>query len=311
MNLSFNTSPKMLLCIAAMILAVLLFCAFKVNTNPSGVALTGFIFSCVALAVLALYTKIDVVIQVLRDDLEPKTGGTLGPNVAGVQRDHRNDLEYSLVHALAPHLVNTKNADELGTFIRDVVNSIQGHSQKWGMAALSESVEAYQASQHKHLDAAKQGLQSSVQRTAAAWEGITNIAGAGPHKCLVHGVAACACSQAADDLAHSAGFQLDQRAEAEIVEAGLTAPRVTAEQIQALMEKLIWVYDQPEGTTSTFAHAYLGRFYLATGHSACVSPENFNAALGVKYAREQGEVKVRDKLWELEGYKLHSAIAGQ
>lgn len=158
-NLSFNTSPKMLLCIAAVILAVLLFCAFKVNTNPSGIALTGFIFSCVALAVLALFTKIDVVIQVLRDDLEPKTGGTLGSSVVGVQRDHRNDLEYSLVHALAPHLVNTKSAPELGAFIRDVANSIQGQSQKGGMAALSESVEAYQAMQ------AKQGLQSSVQRT--------------------------------------------------------------------------------------------------------------------------------------------------
>lgn len=101
-----------------------------------------------------------------------------------------------------------------------------------------------------------------------------------------------------------AGAMADHRADAEIVAAGLTAPRVTAEQIQALMAQLIWVYDQPEGTTSTFAHAYLGRFYLATGHSACVSPQNFNAELGMKYAREQGEAKARDKLWELEGYKL-------
>jgi hypothetical protein len=53
-------------------------------------------------------------ILALLKQLEPKTGGTLGPNVVGVQRDHRNDLEYSLVHALAPHLVNTKSAPELG-----------------------------------------------------------------------------------------------------------------------------------------------------------------------------------------------------
>lgn len=102
----------------------------------------------------------------------------------------------------------------------------------------------------------------------------------------------------------------DRDSEAEIVAAGLTAPRVTSEQIQALMEKLTWSYEQPEGTTSTFAHAYLGRFYVATGHSACVSPENFNAELGMKYAREQAEVKARDKLWELEGYKLFAAQAG-
>lgn len=109
----------------------------------------------------------------------------------------------------------------------------------------------------------------------------------------------------------SAGIQSDVLTEAEIVSAGLTAPRVTAEQIQALMNKLIWVYDQPEGTTSTFAHAYLGRFYLVTGHSACVSPENFDAAKGVKYAREQGEAKARDKLWELEGYALFKQLNSQ
>lgn len=104
--------------------------------------------------------------------------------------------------------------------------------------------------------------------------------------------------------------QRSQRTEAEIVAPGLTAPRVTAEQINALMDTVTWRYEQPEGTTSTFAHAFLGRFYLATGHSACVSPENFNADLGMKYAREQAEGKARDKLWELEGYKLFAAQAG-
>lgn len=104
--------------------------------------------------------------------------------------------------------------------------------------------------------------------------------------------------------------QRTQRAEAEIVALGLTAPRVTAAQINALMDTVTWRYEQPEGTTSTFAHAFLGRFYLATGHSACVSPENFNADLGMKYAREQAEGKARDKLWELEGYKLFAAQAG-
>lgn len=93
--------------------------------------------------------------------------------------------------------------------------------------------------------------------------------------------------------------------------AGLTAPSVTAPQIQALMEKLIWVYDQPEGTTTTFAHAYLGRFYVASGFSGCVSPENFDAAKGMKYAREQAEGKAREKLWELEGYKLYAGMSTQ
>lgn len=93
--------------------------------------------------------------------------------------------------------------------------------------------------------------------------------------------------------------------------AGMAGPSVTGEQIQALMAQLIWVYDQPEGTTSTFAHAYLGRFYLTTGYSACVSPENFDAAKGMKYAREQAEGKARDKLWELEGYALFKQLNNQ
>lgn len=176
MNLSFNTPPKMLLCIAAVILAVLLFCAFKMNTNPSGIALTGFILSCMALAVLALFTKIDVVIQVLRDDLEPKTGGTLGPSVVGVQRDHRNDLEYSLVHALAPHLVNTKSAPELGAFIRDVANSIQGRGCQVHTEVCTCGPNAgctnCPAGGGQRLQAAQDGLSQSAARTAEAWAGV-------------------------------------------------------------------------------------------------------------------------------------------
>lgn len=123
-------------------------------------------------------------------------------------------------------------------------------------------------------------------------------------------VGGCTCGPNEGCIAcASSGAQADQAAEAEIVAAGLTAPRVTKDQIELLMGKLIWRYEQPEGTTSTFAHAFLGRFYLATGHSACVSPENFNAELGMKYAREQAEGKARDKLWELEGYKLWASQA--
>lgn len=109
----------------------------------------------------------------------------------------------------------------------------------------------------------------------------------------------------------SPGAKADQRMESEITAAGLDAPRVTADQIQALMDRVVFRYEHPDGTTSTFAHAFLGGFYLATGHSACVSPENYKPALGQKYAREQAEPKARDKLWELEGYALHKQLAAQ
>ena len=102
--------------------------------------------------------------------------------------------------------------------------------------------------------------------------------------------------------------QADQAAEAEIVAAGLTAPRVTADHIQALMDKLTWRYEYEAGSRHTFAHAFLGDFYIATGHNAPISRENFDAHLGIKYAKEQAEPKARDKLWELEGYALHSKL---
>lgn len=85
--------------------------------------------------------------------------------------------------------------------------------------------------------------------------------------------------------------------------------KVTPEQINALRQRVTLVTDQPEGTTSTFVHAYLdGKFFLATGHSACVDPANFNAAMGVDYATERALAAVENKLWELEGYALYKAI---
>jgi len=104
----------------------------------------------------------------------------------------------------------------------------------------------------------------------------------------------------------------DQQTEQAILVAGLTAPRVTPAQINALMDKVIYVSNIPEGTTSTFVHAYLpaktGRFWLATGHSACVSPDNFNPGIGHGIAMRKAQDAAKDKLWELEGYALFKEL---
>jgi len=39
-------------------------------------------------------------------------------------------------------------------------------------------------------------------------------------------------------------------------------------------------------------------------HSACVDPKNYNEKLGVELC----EKKIKDKLWELEGYKLQCEL---
>lgn len=260
MNLKFDLSPRKILGIAMALLVVLLVCAYKVNTNPSGISLTGVIFASVALAVLALFAKIDVGVEVLRSELEPKVGYAphASPPVEPYpQRPHRYDLEHALVHALSPGLVSRMGGKEIGEYIRTATDAILSG-----------------------------GLPSAK-----------SLCTCGPNQ----GCIACA----------SSGAQADRTAEAEILDKGLTAPRVTAEQVQALMNKLTWRYEHEAGSRHTFAHAFLGDFYIATGHNAPISRENFNAELGMKYAREQAEGKARDKLWELEGYKLMRELKGE
>lgn len=84
------------------------------------------------------------------------------------------------------------------------------------------------------------------------------------------------------------------------------APRVTKDQIDALMDRVTYVtVQQPGDTTSTFVHAYLdGSFFLATGFSACVNKENFNAEIGERLAKGNAAKQAENKLWELEGYRL-------
>lgn len=92
------------------------------------------------------------------------------------------------------------------------------------------------------------------------------------------------------------------------LQAIAVAPRVTKAQIDAKAALLTYRFEQPADTTSTFAHAYLGSFYLASGHSACVSKENYNQEIGERLARQQAETKAINKLWELEGYALHKQL---
>lgn len=103
----------------------------------------------------------------------------------------------------------------------------------------------------------------------------------------------------------------DQDIEQAIQAKGLTAPRVTPAHIKALMDRIVYTFDvRPNGSTTTLAHAFLdGNFYLATGVSACVSVENFDAELGKDIAIAGAKAAAEDKLWELEGYALRERLA--
>lgn len=102
----------------------------------------------------------------------------------------------------------------------------------------------------------------------------------------------------------------DQAIEQKIQVMGLAAPRVTKDEIDALMARVTYRGGRVDNTTSTVVHAFLdGSFLLASGHSACVSPENFNEKLGFDMAASQAAAKARDQLWLLEGYALRKRLA--
>jgi len=98
--------------------------------------------------------------------------------------------------------------------------------------------------------------------------------------------------------------QIDTDMENEISDLGLNAPRVTKDHIDELMEKVEFKTSVVEGTTTTLAVAMLDGFTLAIEKTACVDPKNFNAELGAKYATIAAVDSARDKLWELEGWRL-------
>lgn len=115
--------------------------------------------------------------------------------------------------------------------------------------------------------------------------------------------------------------------EQEIQAKGKTAPRVKSDEIEAniLSEHYITgldlyhaSYDVPRDVPVTdvalgslqcltFCVLVLRNGFTVTGESACVSPENFDAEIGRKIARENAV----QKIWPLMGYSLKSRLANQ
>lgn len=109
--------------------------------------------------------------------------------------------------------------------------------------------------------------------------------------------------------------QDEQVIEKEIQSKGLNAPRLSPEHIDAQIAGEYWgraselfAHDRP--TTSaldclTIYVMVLKNGYTIIGKSACASPENYDADLGRKIAREDA----RKQIWALEGYLLRSKLA--
>ena len=116
----------------------------------------------------------------------------------------------------------------------------------------------------------------------------------------------------------------DIEVESEIKNKGLTAPRVTPQRINDVIDGEYYFTaaqgvqtafgEQDELTRLTGAHGELSLLtfcilrlkngFTVTGESACASPENFDAELGRKIARQNAV----NKIWPLEGYLLKNKI---
>lgn len=97
----------------------------------------------------------------------------------------------------------------------------------------------------------------------------------------------------------------EQQIEQEIQAKGLTAPRLTPDQIDAAIVSAH--YHVFPGTTLTVCCLKLRNGFTVTGESAAASPENFDQEIGIKIARQNA----RDKIWALEGYLLKEQLFNQ
>lgn len=118
----------------------------------------------------------------------------------------------------------------------------------------------------------------------------------------------------------------DKTIEQEIQAKGLSAPRVTPDAIEAEIDGEYYFTaeqgvqkafaEQDELTRLTGMHGELRLLtfcvlrlrngFTVTGESACASPENFNAEIGRKIARQNAVQKV----WPLLGFRLRDQLAG-
>lgn len=91
--------------------------------------------------------------------------------------------------------------------------------------------------------------------------------------------------------------------EKEINDKGLNAPRLNPSHIDSVI--VSEQYHVFPNTTMTVCALTLKNGFITIGESAAASPENFDAEIGRKVARENA----RNKIWALEGYLLRSKLS--
>lgn len=109
----------------------------------------------------------------------------------------------------------------------------------------------------------------------------------------------------------------DPGIEDELMAKGITGPRVTPADIEASIAAEYYFTaseavqhrcsEHPTMDLLTFCVLVLKNGFTVTGESACASPENFDAEIGRRIARENA----KQKLWPLLGFALKQRLAGE
>lgn len=110
--------------------------------------------------------------------------------------------------------------------------------------------------------------------------------------------------------------------EKDLINAGLTAPRVTSAAIEAAIDSEHYFTAEDGATNSppdiarrgdfpplallTFCVLVLKNGFTVTGESACADPRNFNVEIGRRIARTHAV----EKIWPLLGYELRTKLSG-
>ena len=114
----------------------------------------------------------------------------------------------------------------------------------------------------------------------------------------------------------------DQAIEQEIQAKGKTAPRITPSDIEANIDsehyftagqgiagrcyrEVSALHSPGQLELLTFCVLVLSNGFTVTGESACASPENFDAEIGRRIARENAV----QKIWPLLGFSLKQKLA--
>ena len=108
---------------------------------------------------------------------------------------------------------------------------------------------------------------------------------------------------------------IDDKIEQEIQDKGLTAPRITPADLEANIAgefsftvgnaaRALQCPVSEAADLLTICVLTLKNGFTVTGESACASPENFDAELGHKIARQNAV----NKVWPLMGYALKERL---